>query len=70
MMPLWTTAISPSDMCGCALAGVGAPCVAQRVCEMPVCAVSDRRIGLRGEIGDARRAHEPLEVRRGGIVRR
>ena len=26
------------------------------------------RIGLRGEIGDARRAHQPLEVRRRGIV--
>ena len=26
------------------------------------------RIGLRGEIGDARRAHEPLEIRRGDTV--
>ena len=26
------------------------------------------RIGLRGEIGDARRAHEPLEMRRGDTV--
>ena len=36
MMPLWTTAISPAERCGWALTGVGAPCVAQRVCEMPV----------------------------------
>jgi hypothetical protein len=40
MMPLWTTAISPPEMCGCALADVGAPWVAQRVCEIPVCADS------------------------------
>ncbi len=25
-----------AETCGCALTGVGAPCVAQRVCEMPV----------------------------------
>ena len=36
MMPLCTTAISPPETCGCALTGVGAPCVAQRVCAMPV----------------------------------
>ena len=41
MMPLWTTAISPFDACGCAFAGDGAPCVAQRVCEMPVTARRD-----------------------------
>src|SRR5689334_3084234 len=39
MMPLWTTATSPPERCGCALSDVGAPCVAQRVCEMPVVAV-------------------------------
>ena len=38
MMPLCTTAISPPDVCGCAFTDVGAPCVAQRVCEMPVVA--------------------------------
>jgi hypothetical protein len=36
MMPLCTTATSELDTCGCALTGVGAPCVAHRVCEMPV----------------------------------
>ena len=36
MIPLWTTAISPCDVCGCALPDVGLPCVAQRVCEIPV----------------------------------
>ena len=36
MMPLCTTAISPPEKCGWALLVLGAPCVAQRVCEMPV----------------------------------
>src|SRR5258705_278949 len=47
MMPLWTTATrarrvtppfgtpGPADTCGCALAVVGAPCVAQRVWAIP-----------------------------------
>ena len=36
MMPLWTTATSPlRSVCGCALASVAGPCVAQRVCPMP-----------------------------------
>src|SRR5438045_160217 len=34
-MPWCTRATSP-DICGCALRSVGAPCVAQRVCAMPV----------------------------------
>ena len=37
MMPLWMTAsLSSSARCGCALASVGPPCVAQRVWPMPV----------------------------------
>ncbi len=64
MMPLWTTAISLFDTCGCAFTCDGAPCVAQRVCEMPVKPARLRRVGLRGEIGDARGAHEALERRR------
>ena len=37
MMPLWTTAMRPVwSRCGCALRSLGAPCVAQRVCPMPV----------------------------------
>ena len=42
MMPLWTTANSHEgpETCGCALAGEGAPCVAQRVWAMPACAES------------------------------
>jgi len=37
MIPLCTTAISPlQHMCGCALPSVGAPCVAQRVCAIPI----------------------------------
>ncbi len=36
-MPLWTTTIlPPQSVCGCALGSVGRPCVAQRVCPMPV----------------------------------
>ena len=35
MIPLWTTATSSREKCGCALVVTGAPCVAQRVCEMP-----------------------------------
>jgi len=36
-MPLCTTASEPSsEMCGCALASLGGPCVAQRVCAMPI----------------------------------
>ena len=54
-MPLWTTATSSPDVCGCALTGVGAPCVAQRVCEMPVVPTSCA-LGLRREVGDARGA--------------
>jgi hypothetical protein len=42
MMPLWTTANSRvgPETWGCALAGLGDPCVAQRVCAMPACADS------------------------------
>ena len=37
MIPLCTTAIVPSSLtCGCALTWFGGPCVAQRVCAMPV----------------------------------
>ncbi|CAM5664711.1 hypothetical protein SALBM217S_10899 [Streptomyces griseoloalbus] len=37
MMPLWTTATRPAlSRCGWALASVGPPCVAHRVCPMPV----------------------------------
>ena len=37
MIPLWTTATPPdSSVCGWALASVAGPCVAQRVCPMPV----------------------------------
>ena len=45
MMPLCTNAMrpcasaaarAPGEKCGCALATAGAPCVAQRVCAMPV----------------------------------
>ena len=36
MIPLWTTAMSPShETCGCALQKLGAPWVAHRVCAMP-----------------------------------
>ena len=35
MMPLWTTEMPP-DMCGCELRSEGTPCVAQRVCAMPM----------------------------------
>ena len=42
MMPLWTSATGPT-MCGWALPTVGAPCVAQRVCAMPIVAV--QRLG-------------------------
>ena len=39
MIPLWMTATVPSaDRCGCALRSVGPPCVAQRVCPMPIVA--------------------------------
>ena len=34
-MPLCTTAILP-ERCGCALISDGSPCVAQRVCAIPV----------------------------------
>ena len=37
MIPLCTTAISlVQSWCGCALHSFGGPCVAQRVCAMPV----------------------------------
>ena len=37
MMPLWTTATRPdASVCGWALRSFGAPCVAHRVCPMPV----------------------------------
>ena len=37
MMPLWMTAILPDwSVWGCAFGVVGAPCVAQRVCPMPI----------------------------------
>ena len=44
MIPLCTSAMraplfappGPAEKCGCALSVVGAPCVAQRVCAMPV----------------------------------
>ncbi len=37
MMPLWITATRPPlETCGWALTSVGPPCVAQRVCPMPV----------------------------------
>src|SRR2546425_9696168 len=37
MMPLWISAsVPPQSVCGCALAVLGAPCVAQRVWAMPV----------------------------------
>jgi hypothetical protein len=39
----------------------GAPCVAHRVCEIPVNPVSCVLSALRSEIRDARRADEPLE---------
>ena len=64
MMPLCTTAISPPETCGCALTGVGAPCVAQRVCEMPGVPVEVRRFGPRREVRHARGRNEPLELRR------
>jgi hypothetical protein len=35
-MPLWTTAISFMETCGCALGSVTPPWVAQRVCAMPM----------------------------------
>ena len=39
MMPLWITATVPvQSQCGWALRVVGAPCVAQRVCAIPVVA--------------------------------
>ncbi|OIQ68388.1 hypothetical protein GALL_500210 [mine drainage metagenome] len=40
MMPLCTSASTPLDSIGCALCVAGAPCVAQRVWQMPVAAVS------------------------------
>ncbi len=64
MIPLWTTAISPCEVCGCALPDVGLPCVAQRVCEIPVTASSLLARRLRGEIGDTR-AVLTSRVRRG-----
>ena len=37
--PLWTKVKRPScDWCGCAFAILGTPCVAQRVCPIPICA--------------------------------
>jgi hypothetical protein len=38
MMPLCTSAISPRENIGCAFWVSGAPCVAQRVCAIPVSA--------------------------------
>jgi len=40
MMPLCTTAIVSRDTIGCAFFSDGAPCVAQRVWAMQVCASS------------------------------
>ena len=54
MMPLCTTATSPAT-CGCAFASLGRPCVAQRVCPMPVVpgerALRERRLEVR-ELAD------------------
>ena len=54
MMPLWISASLPSSppRCGWALASVGPPWVAQRVCPMPVLDAG-QRLGLdrRGEVG-------------------
>ena len=50
--------------------GVGAPCVAQRVCEMPTVPARCVDFGLRGEIGDARGGDEPRERGRRGRRRR
>jgi len=43
MMPLWTTAIRPDVLvCGCAFWSFGAPCVAHRVCPIPVLPAMER----------------------------
>src|SRR4051794_8575601 len=51
-MPLSTTEKRESQPAsGCALASDGRPCVAQRVCPMPVVAGERRRVGSRGRAG-------------------
>ena len=51
MMPLWTTA-TRSVAIGCALVSVGRPCVAQRVCPMPITPCTGSWSSRRGEIGE------------------
>ena len=64
-MPLCTMPISSpprAEKCGCAFASVGAPCVAQRVCESPVLAVIPLLAGELLELRDAPGRAQPLEV--------
>src|SRR5438045_88369 len=51
MMPLCTTATLSREPIGCALRSLGAPCVAQRVCVLPVVDVSARPAFRRVEAG-------------------
>ena len=46
MIPLWITATVPSaERCGWALRSVGPPCVAQRVCPIPIVAAGSGLLG-------------------------
>jgi len=61
MMPLCTTATSPPEVCGCALSSVGRRALPARVRDAR--GASQRTpVGLRGQVGDPRRADQPVEL--------
>jgi hypothetical protein len=74
MMPLCTTATLSREAIGCALRSLGAPCVAQRVCAMPVMprqrAVARQRVELLHLALGAHSAGAPVRHERdaGGVV--